>query len=161
MIPLTSGFYTYVDAADYEWLNQWHWRAYGDGYVARREKGRLIFMHREIMQPPPGMVVDHINGVSLNNRRCNMRVCTRQQNNFNSRPRPKISPYKGVRFDADTGKWIAEITHCHIKYHLGTFADEVEAARAYDRRAIELQGPYARLNFPHEWQPADRLARGA
>jgi len=153
-IPLTKGLYAIVDAADFEWLNRYKWTTLSAGdkaYAIRSHKGKTILMHREIMQPPPGMVVDHINGLSVNNRRCNLRVCTPQQNHFNSRPRAKKSKYKGVRFDKDSGKWYAEITHCKIKYHLGTFEDEIEAARAYDRKAVELQGPFARLNFPDEW----------
>jgi hypothetical protein len=127
-IPLTKGLYAIVDAADYEWLSKYKWTALivGDkAYAIRSHKGKTILMHREIMQPPPGMVVDHINGVSLNNRRCNLRVCTPLQNRYNSRPRPKLS-----------------------------------AARAYDRRAVAVQGPYARLNFPHEHRAAERQAGG-
>ena len=75
LIPLGDGFYAYVDAADYEWLSRYTWHLH-NGYAARREKGRRIFMHREIMQPPKGMVVDHIDGNRINNCRFNLRVCT-------------------------------------------------------------------------------------
>jgi hypothetical protein len=163
-IGLTKGRYAVVDAADYEWLSKYKWTALVVGdkvYAIRSHKGKTILMHREIMQPAQGMVVDHIDGNGLNNCRGNLRVCTPQQNTFNSRPRPKKSKFKGVRYDAETGKWIAEITHNGIKYHLGTFATEVEAARAYDRKAVELQGPYARLNFPEEWPPPQERARSA
>ncbi len=163
-IPLTKGLYAIVDAADYEWLSRYKWTALVVGsqaYAIRSHKGKTILMHREIMQPPPGMVVDHINGNGVNNRRCNMRVCTPQQNRYNSRPRTKKSKYKGVRFDEQTGRWFAEITHNGVKYHLGTFDDEVEAARAYDRKAVELQGPFARLNFPDEWPAPPWLAQRA
>jgi hypothetical protein len=83
MIPLTNGFYAYVDADSYEWLNQWHWRAYSAGYVARWEKGRLIYMHRRIMQPRAGKIVDHINGNGYDNTRANMRNITRRENMHN------------------------------------------------------------------------------
>jgi hypothetical protein len=101
MIPLTKGFYAYVDAADYEWLNQWHWRALSSGYAGRYEKGKRIFMHRQIMQPPPGKVVDHVNGNGFDNTRINMRNITKQQNNYNHGKRigAITSIYKGVRPD--------------------------------------------------------------
>jgi hypothetical protein len=153
-IGLTKGLYATVDAADYEGLSRYKWTAMivGDkAYAIRSHKGKTILMHREIMQPPPGMVVDHINGQSLLNRRGNLRVCTPLQNRYNSRPRGKKSRYKGVRLDEETGKWWAEIVHKGVKYWLGTYDSEVEAARAYDRKAVELQGVYARLNFPEEW----------
>jgi hypothetical protein len=107
-------------------------------------------MHREIMRPPDGFVVDHIDGNSTNNRRRNLRTCTRRQNLYNSRPRRGKSKYKGVRYEKRTKRWVAEITHRGRKYHLGSFKNEVEAAKAYDRKARQLFGPYARLNFPED-----------
>ena len=59
LIPLTDGLYAYVDAADYEWLSGYTWWS-ASGYAARTENGKTIFMHREIMRPPPGMIVDHV-----------------------------------------------------------------------------------------------------
>ena len=107
-------------------------------------------MHSQIMNALEGMVVDHIDGNGTNNRRTNLRLCTRAQNLYNSRPRASRSQYKGVRFDKRTGKWIAEITHRGRKHYLGAFDNEIEAAQAYDRKAGELFGPYARLNFPSQ-----------
>ena len=59
-IPLGDGLYAYVDAADYDWLSQWTWSSV-NGYAARNEKGKLLYMHRQIMQAPPGKIVDHFN----------------------------------------------------------------------------------------------------
>ncbi|MBN2132119.1 MAG: HNH endonuclease [Sedimentisphaerales bacterium] len=156
-IPLDDGGYVYVDAADYEWLRQWPWHLSG-GYAARSEKGRLILMHRQIMNPPKGMIVDHKNGHKANNCRFNLRVCTRDQNRYNKRKQTRsVSKYKGVYLDRRTGKWGA---HCRYKgrnYGLGGFGDdEVAAARAYDRRAVEWFGEFARVNFPREWPPERR-----
>ena len=83
LIPLTEGHYAYVDAADYEWLSQWNWHLARGGYAARNDKGKTIFMHREIMQPPKGKVVDHHDGNRANNCRFNLRICTRQENRRN------------------------------------------------------------------------------
>ncbi len=152
-IALTKGKFAIVDAADYEWLSQykWHLVAPGKLYAGRKENGKTIYMHREIMQPPPGMMIDHINGNGLDDRRANMRACTNQQNMRNLRKRCSGSSiYKGVYYDKRRRTWYARICHNSKSIHLGTFPTEIEAARAYDRAARELFGEFARLNFPEE-----------
>ncbi len=157
-IPLTRGQFAIVDAADYEELAQYNWFANGNGklgfYAARRlPDGKQQFMHRALMDPPPGMVVDHIDGNRANNRRTNLRVCTTKQNVRNSRAVPgSSSRFKGVHFDKQTGKWVATICCDGKSIYLGSFNDETEAARAYDRKARQLFGEFARLNFPEDWQ---------
>jgi len=158
-IPLTNGFYAYVDAEDYEWLNQWHWQVCGAGYAMRREKGKMIFMHRQIMQPPKGKIVDHINGNGFDNTRANMRNITPRQNTRNRRAQVKsASIYKGVGYRKECRKWYARIQLDERSFFLGYFDTEIEAARAYDRKAVELFGEFAALNFPEEW-PAERRAQ--
>ncbi|MBN1505417.1 MAG: HNH endonuclease [Sedimentisphaerales bacterium] len=154
-IPLDGGAYAYVDAADHEWLSQWAWHLHG-GYAARNEKGKRVYMHRQIMEPPPGMVVDHTNGNKADNTRANLNVCTQQENLVNrSKRNGASSRFRGVNYNKDSGKWRARITFEGGRLYLGEFAEEVEAARAYDRKAAELFGELARLNFPEEW-PAER-----
>lgn len=93
--------------------------------------------------------VDHANGDRLDNRYCNLRICTRTQNQQN-RGQPRLrkcvpsSRYKGVR---RSGKWAAQIGENQKKRHLGLFETEQEAASAYDRAARQIFGPFARLNF--------------
>ncbi len=155
-IPLSGGLFAYVDAADYEWLSQYRWSLYG-GYAGRRENGKTIFMHREIMRPPKGMVVDHIDGNRLNNCRVNMRNCTRQENGCN---RAKwigtSSRFKGVCRETSSGRYSARGWWRGEPVWLGLYDDEAEAARAYDRWAVEQDIEFARLNFPEEWPPARR-----
>ncbi len=152
-IPLTQGKFAIVDAADYERLSRYKWCATRSGrkwYACRRHKGRMIFMHRFLMNPPKGMVVDHIDGGGLNNRRGNMRICTQQQNIYNSRPKGKTSKYKGVTWDKNRRQWIVLIRYEGRSILVGRFDDEIEAAKAYDRKAFELFGEFAWLNFPEE-----------
>ena len=61
-IPLSRGRFAIVDATDYEWLSQYQWTCRGgtNPDAARSEGGKIIWMHREIMQTPPGLVCDHI-----------------------------------------------------------------------------------------------------
>jgi hypothetical protein len=157
-IPLGDGVYTYVDAADYEWLTRWTWSLH-NGYAARREKGKLILMHREIAQPSKRMVVDHKNRNKLDNTRDNLQVCTPQENRRNKgKRRGASSRFVGASYYKPRGKWRARINFEGRSIYLGLFTDEVEAARAYDRKAVELFGEFARLNLPEEW-PAQRRRR--
>jgi hypothetical protein len=152
-IPLGGGGCAYVDAADFEWLSQWTWHLCG-GYAVRRRNGKAIFMHREIMQPPKGMVVDHLNRNKLDNTRVNLRVCTHRENACNrEKKRGTSSRFKGVGFRKDRDKWYAAIKFGPKPIFLGYFTEEIDAARAYDRAAVEYFGESARLNFPEEWPP--------
>ncbi|MBN2128091.1 MAG: HNH endonuclease [Sedimentisphaerales bacterium] len=157
-IPLTKGKVAIVDAADYEWLCRYKWQALDFGgriYASRAAPGRgRLAMHRAIMRPPKGMVVDHINGNGLDNRRCNLRICTVAQNCANRRPlRNRASSYKGVSIRYN-GKATAQIGCRGGILWLGTFDNEIEAAKAYDRKAYELHGEFAYLNFPDEIEGA-------
>lgn len=97
----------------------------------------------------PDDYVDHIDGDKLHNRLENLRLATRQQNMFNRKPnRNGSSPFKGVAWYAPRKRWQCKILHTGKKRHLGYFDCQVEAARAYDRAALELHGKFARLNFP-------------
>ncbi len=155
-IPVGDGQFAIVDAADYDWLNRYHWRLQ-NGYVARREKGRTIYMHAEIMKPPKGMMVDHINHYRQDNRRANLRVCTRQQNTHNNGKHvDSSSRFKGVGYSRQRRKWFAKIWFEGERIWLGYFTDEVEAAHVYDRKAVELFGAFAHVSFPEEWPPERR-----
>ena len=155
-IPLGEGYYALVDAADYEALSQWSWRFY-NGYAARQEQRKTIYMHRQIMQPPKEMMVDHVNHDKLDNRQANLRVCTRRENILNqAAKRGSASKFKGVEYRKDRDKCFARIRINGKRTWIGSFETEVEAARAYDRAAVEHQGEFACLNFPQEWPPERR-----
>lgn len=95
------------------------------------------------------MFVDHINHNKLDNRRCNLRICTETQNNmnkcFDSR---NTSGYKGVSWHKSARKWFAYIRFNKQRLNIGFFDDPVEAAHAYDDAARIYHGEYAHLNFP-------------
>ena len=149
-IKLTQGKFALVDDVDYKWLNQWKWCAmysYGNWY-AMRGKRPQIFMHRLILNTPFGMDTDHINHNTLDNKHCNIRVCTHQQNSFNGKPRKGTSKYKGVSWFKRDKKWRAYIVLNNKQIHLGYFISEIEAARTYDKAAIKHFGVYAFLNHP-------------
>jgi hypothetical protein len=106
-------------------------------------------MHRQVTNAPKGLVVDHINHNGLDNRRANLRLCTKQQNNCNSRSfRHKTSNYKGVFKEKGSKKFRAYIRFNKKPVHIGMFELEIDAAKAYDKKAKELFGEFAYLNFP-------------
>jgi len=151
-IPLIRGGFAIVDGDDYEKLAKYRWYCEHEGntsYAVRTKNGKRIYMHRQILDAPKGKVVDHKDGNGLKNRKSNLRLCTRAQNMRNRRPWLRCSSkYKGVSWDTCGNHWRARITFNGKKIHIGHFDDEVEAARAYDRKAWELFGEYAYLNFP-------------
>ena len=156
VIPLSKGLFAIVDEADYEALSQFKWYAKSTTYAerkVRRSDGtqRTIIMHRSIMNPAPGLVVDHINHDGLDNRRANLRVCTIAENMRNRWSNPASSSrFLGVCWIDKIAKWQAQIKLNGQSRYLGCYADEIGAARAYDAAARELFGQFANPNFPLE-----------
>ncbi len=131
-----------VDKEDYDRLRHFKWRLWeskGKAYAVRSGKNcRHIRMHREIMGAKPGQVVDHVDGYTLDNRKCNLRLCTTAENIRNSKLRKDSKTgFKGVSAKGD--KFIARIS-------LGTFETAEEAAAAYNQAAALYFGEFARLN---------------
>jgi hypothetical protein len=156
-IGLTEGKFAIVDPQDFYWLNEFEWcaeRFRGSFYAVRfnntsDKSPRILSMHREIMKAPKGVLVDHRNNGGLDNRRDNLRLANKSQNNTNKPKRANTSSrYIGVSYIKSRKCWYAQIVHQGKHKWLGTFHDEIEAARAFDRAAIEYHGEFARLNFP-------------
>jgi hypothetical protein len=153
-IPLSKGKVALVDDEDYEELSQWKWSY--NGRVAMRGafpdgRRKNIIMHRQIMNAPDGMEVDHIDHDPLNNSRSNLRICTRAENSRNRSPqRNGSSRFLGVSWDRQRQRWSAHIMMHGKLRRIGSFPIEEEAARAYDREAIVHHGPFANPNYPRE-----------
>ena len=117
----------------------------------RQRRQTTLRLHRLLMNPPKGMVIDHINHNGLDNRRENLRICTHAENMRNSRKgKDNTSGYKGVCWAKRDKKWRAQIRKDNKNIHIGYYNTLEEAARAYDAKAKELHGKYAQLNFPEE-----------
>lgn len=158
-IPLTRGYVAIVDDEDAEEMSRFRWftiATRGLPYAARTAwtsegKGkRTVLMHRVLLgiDGIKGVLCDHINDDTLDNRRANLRRATHSQNMGNKRTNGRSqSGYRGV-FRSSGATWVAQIDCKRVTHRLGRFANEVDAAHAYDAKAIELFGEFARLNFP-------------
>ena len=155
-IKLTQGKTAIVDDEDYAELIKHKWCAtqkhgiwYARTKIRMGNKLIAISMHRFLLNPPKDMQVDHKNHNGLNNRRINIRICTHAQNIQNQRRKQssKTSKYKGVFWHAKNKYWYVQIKQNGKKISLGAFGNEIEAAKTYDKKAIELFGEFANTNF--------------
>lgn len=154
-IDLGPGRVVLIDKADALLIISHTWSVRSTGYAAtnvrdpRTKRGGIMYMHRLITGAEAGTQVDHINRNRLDNRRCNLRTCTIQENRWNTaRSRAGVSKYTGVYLDRRTGRWIANISVRNRHVHIGVFDSESEAARARDAVAKRERGEFASLNFP-------------
>ncbi len=153
-IELSQGKVAIIDSEDFYIVNKYKWSyrvSNGRKYCASntKEKGKSTTLHlaRLIMNCPKGMTVDHINHDTLDNRKCNLRICTQAENSRNTRPRNGTSRYKGVHKLKHYDKWRVAITVNRVKYHIGYFATQEEAALAYNKAALKYHGKFAYLNI--------------
>jgi len=157
-IPLTQGKFALVDDEDYEWLNQWGWfasQSRKEYYAVRTDYSnggkKNIKMHRVILGlTGPKQQGDHINGITLDNRRGNLRAVTNQQNSWNQKPTKGSSKFKGVSWKKEAKKWVVQLMVSGKKIHIGYFNCEIEAAHVYDQAAIKYYGEFKNLNFPQK-----------
>lgn len=152
-IPLTRGVVALVDDEDYEYLTQWNWY-YSGGYAKARvkETGKILAMHRLLLNAEVGGIVDHINRNKLDNRKSNLRKsdCVGNSRNRSKYNMQTSSEFKGVFYDKKRGKYTGRITVERGKtLYLGHYALETDAAFYYNQHAIKYFGEYAVLNELH------------
>jgi hypothetical protein len=150
-IPLTRGLVAIVDDEDYERLCEFKWHANSEGYAVRavrneERKQIRIRMHRLVLGIPidDPREVDHINGNRSDNRKGNLRICQRFENQANRKAqRNNSSGFKGVYWVKRSKKWTAQITSNGKSHSLGYFYTAEAAHWAYKKAADELHGNFA------------------
>lgn len=161
-IELTKGQVALVDDEDFEWLNSFKWHVHKDNYKEKynhgyyavrkmRKNGKeyMQFMHRLIFNiNDSGIMIDHVNGNKLDNRRENLRIATKSENGQNRRKQiNNKSGFMGVFWHKGFNKYRAVIMFNGKTLYLGLYICPVKAAKAYDCKALELFGENAKLNF--------------
>lgn len=142
-IPVGRDKYALVDEEDFAYLCRWKWKFHVAGYAVRSgwRNGKFVnvYMHREVIRPPDGAEVDHVNQEKLDNRRANLRPVTRSQNMHNRPGRPnRTSGRRGVSWHKPSGKWWARLQVGGIFHDLGLYDSIDEAGRAYDEARSRL-----------------------
>jgi hypothetical protein len=151
-IPLTQGQFALIDDEDFERVSKYKWCAWKGGsnifYAQRTAKTkygwRPLLMHTFLMNKKS---IDHINNIGTDNRKENLRLCNQSQNNANRRKQKNCSSqFKGVCWYKRDKKWVASIEYKEKQYYLGRFNSEINAALAYNKKAKEFFGEFAKLN---------------
>jgi len=149
-IPLTNEKVAIVDADDLPLVSGRRWWAHrsksGKWYVISRHfsMARLILG----LKHGDGKIADHIDGDPLNNTKVNLRIVSPAQNAYNRSPGRSKYGFKGISWHPKINKWEAHINKNNKRFNLGVFSSKIGAAKAYDRKAVELFGEFARTNFP-------------
>ncbi len=152
-IKLSQGKFALVDDGDYSFLSQWKWCAKEGNntfYAVRTDciTGRIIRMHRVLLDVPNGIYADHVDMNGLNNQRLNIRLCTKSQNNCNRGTQSNnTSGYKGVNWHKKSKLFQVNIAYKNKQIYLGCYKSKHEAAKAYNKKALELHGEFAFQNI--------------
>lgn len=146
-IRVSENKFTLVDDEDFDWVQKHNWVITKAGYVglSNGDGSFGVLLHRAILRAKSNEIVDHKDGNKLNNQKCNIRICTKSQNQMNRGVSKKKSiRYKGVY--ASGKKFTSYICMNGIVYYLGTFDNKIDAAKAYNDMATKLHGEFAKLN---------------
>ncbi len=155
-IELTQGKVAIIDEEDWFKIRGFNWhmnheragRMYAHAmFNWNRNKHQSFKLHRILLSVNTNQIIDHINRQTLDNRKSNLRICSRNQNQHNHGVSKKNkSGFIGVYYNKKDHKWFAQIRNNNKLIYIGYFTNPIEAARARDKKAIELHGEFAKLN---------------
>lgn len=149
------GKYVLVDKEDFDRVRQYTWwlgtknlRPATDIWDKTTKKSKRVLLSRFILNPVKGMVVDHINGDPLDNRRANLRVCSFKENQRNRTVLNKnnTSGFRGVSWDRFRNMWVAQLSFNRKHIYLGRYKDKKDARKAVKMAILKRHGDYANIN---------------
>lgn len=144
-VTTAKGVVILIDAEDAEKSSRYSWCISKTGYAVANNGSKVIKMHRYLLDvlDDPSVVVDHINGNTLDNRRSNLRICTAHENSFNlKKKKNNTSGHTGIR-KLPTGKFNVRITMNRQDIHIGNYDTLEEAIEAREAAEIEYHGQFA------------------
>ena len=131
-----------IDLEDIVKCEEFRWCVGSSNYVYTKSSNG-ISMHRYLLKPPKKVLIDHINHNTLDNRKCNLRLVTPQQNQFNNElSKNNTSGFTGVRFNKSCGLWTASIRVDKKAKFLGYFKDKEKAVEARKKGEVKFFGEY-------------------
>ena len=134
---------TKIDIEELDRIKKYRWNYGCRNYVRAIVDGKQILLHRFIINCPEDKVVDHINGDTLDNRKCNLRICSNQQNCMNANlSKNNTSGYTGVIWHKLSQKWQSEIRVDGKHIYLGLFINLEDAIEARKQAEIKYFGEY-------------------
>ena len=142
-----------IDLDDYEKVKKHHWgifiSKYGAFYIysydRSGEKVRTILLHRYIMDEPEGLIVDHIDGNPLNNRKSNLRICNCEENSQNrAKNKNNTSGHKGITWSKKDNKWMAYIYYKNRFKNLGLYSNFDDAVATREKAEEQYFGEFNR-----------------
>ena len=137
--------WTLVDREDAHTAEARTWHKHYKGYCAARSGGITTYLHREILMAGAGVMVDHISGDKLDNRRCNLRLADRSENQANrGTQRNSSAGKKGVVYHKDKKKFLVRVTFRGKTTFVGYFATLADASSAYELAAKSIHGKWVR-----------------
>lgn len=134
-------------AGKYKWTldSRKRYAVTGTYEVAGKRIGN-VYLHRVVVGIDAGGIVDHICRDTLDNRRSNLRIVDNRINQLNTAHRGGTSQYRGVCWAIRQKKWVAHLKNNSKTKHLGYYINEIDAAKAYNKGAVEFFGEHATLN---------------
>jgi len=144
------GGFAIVNNEDYESVSQYKWHQNDDGYAKGMINGKLVVMHRFLMNPSQSQIIDHIHRNKLDNKTENLKITTVNDNTKNkSKAKNTSSQYKNVYFDKKKKKYVARITNDNKPIYISSHKNEIDAAIAVDMHIVHNNLEH-NLNFPND-----------
>lgn len=143
-VSLSGGIICLIDDEDWDRIKNYSWCLHADKqYVGGRvENGKMVLLHRFIMNVSSDMKIDHINHNTFDNRKENLRICTQAQNMWNAKHRGSNTGIRGIHFRKKVGNYQVDITSYGKRVYLGVYPTIEEAIIVRKTAEFKYHGDY-------------------